>query len=136
MGIICRSKHVGVHELCVKVGSCFVKIQEGRRASWPRAPQTMGQIDSKQAHCPQRFTTCRLTCRPSRLALAGSYPKVPEVRSDWLTKGGRWSRALLIPRLNCALASQPEPPSTRQPMLTSTVVQESTFRSGTEPGSR
>jgi hypothetical protein len=36
MGIICRSKHLGVHELCVKVGSCFVKIQEGRRASWAR----------------------------------------------------------------------------------------------------
>src|SRR2546423_1304891 len=88
MGIICRSKHVGVHELRVKVGSCFVKMQEGRRASWPRASQTMCRIDSKQAHCPQRFTTCRLTCLPSRLALAGSYPRVPEVRSNWLTKGG------------------------------------------------
>jgi len=65
-----------------------VKIQEGRRASWPRASQTMCRIDSKQAHCPQRFTTCRLTCLPSRLALAGSYPRVPEVRSNWLTKGG------------------------------------------------
>src|SRR5450631_704828 len=113
MGVISRPKHLGVHEHCVKVGSCLVKIHEGRRTSWPRASQTMDRIDSKQAHCPHRFTTCRLTCLPSRLALAGSYPRVPEVSSNWLTKGGRWSRALLIPRLNCALASQPEPPSTR-----------------------
>ena len=46
-----------------------------------------GRTDSNLAHCPQRFTTCRLTCLPSRLALAGSYPRVPEGRSNWLTKG-------------------------------------------------
>src|SRR5579863_3082974 len=113
MGIIGRPKHLGVHEHCVKVGSCFVKIHERRRASWPGALQNMVGLTGSQAHCHQRFTTCRLTCLPSRLALAGSYPKVPEVRSNWLTKGGRWSRALLIPRLNCVWASQPEPPSTR-----------------------
>src|ERR1700675_3379029 len=135
MGVICRPKHLGMHEHCVKVGSCFVKIHE-RRRSWPQGVANHGRIDSKQAHCPQRFTTCRLTCLPKRLALAGSYPKMPEVRSNWLTKGGRWSRALLIPRLNCVWASQPEPPSTRYPILTSTVVQESTFRTGDAPGSR
>ena len=41
MGISCRSKHLGVHEHCVKVGCCFVKIQEGRPASWPRTPRTI-----------------------------------------------------------------------------------------------
>src|SRR6266478_1441574 len=113
MGVICHSKHLAVHEHCVKVGSCLVKIQEGRRASWPRASQTMGRTDSNEAHCPHRFTTCRLTCLPSRLALAGSYPRVPVGRSNRLTKEGRWSRALFIPRLNCVLASQPDPPSAR-----------------------
>src|SRR5579863_1103830 len=88
MGIIGRPKHLGVHEHCVKVGSCFVKIHERRRASWPGALQNMVGLTGSQAHCHQRFTTCRLTCLPKRLALAGSYPKVPEVRSNWLTKGG------------------------------------------------
>jgi hypothetical protein len=32
MGVNCRPKHRGVHEHCVKVSSCFVKIQEGRRS--------------------------------------------------------------------------------------------------------
>ncbi len=90
---------MGVHEAWVKKGSCFVKIQEGRRASWPRASQTMGRIDSTQAHCPHRFTTCRLTCLPSRLALAGSYPKVPEVRSNWLTKGGALIESVVDPEI-------------------------------------
>src|SRR5713101_2153545 len=88
MGIIGRPKHLGVHEHCVKVGSCFVKIHERRRASWPGALQNMVGLTGSQAHCPQRFTTCRLTCLPSTLALAGSYPKVPEVSSNWLTKWG------------------------------------------------
>src|SRR6266404_7704882 len=99
MGIICHSKHLAVHERCVKVGSCLVKIHERSRASWPRASQTMGRIDSTQAHCPQRFTTCRLTCLPSRLALAGSYPKVPEVRSNWLTKGGALIESVVDPEI-------------------------------------
>ena len=30
-----------------------------------------GRSGSKQAHCPHRFTTCRLTCLPSTVALAG-----------------------------------------------------------------
>jgi hypothetical protein len=66
-----------------------VKIQQRRRLSWPQGAANHRRTDSKQAHCPQRFTTCRLTCLPSRLALAGSYPKMPEVRSNWLTKGGQ-----------------------------------------------
>src|SRR6266436_7006745 len=41
MGIICHSKHVGVHELSVKVGCVSVKIHERHRASWRRAPRTM-----------------------------------------------------------------------------------------------
>ena len=96
-GISCRSKRFGVHELRVKVGSCF-------REDCAKTPQ---------AHCPHLFTNSRPTCLPSRLALAGSYPKVPEVRSNWLTKGGRWSQTLIIPRLDRVLASQPELPSTR-----------------------
>src|ERR1700676_282998 len=116
MGGICRPKHPGVHEAWVKMGEVgFLFREDSERTSGIMAQGVAnhGRIDSTQAHCPQRFTTCRLTCRPSRLALAESYPRVPEGRSNWLTKGGRWSRALLIPRLNCVLASQPEPPSTR-----------------------
>jgi len=40
-GVICRPKHLGVHEAWVKKGSCSLKIQEGRRASWPREPRTI-----------------------------------------------------------------------------------------------
>jgi hypothetical protein len=34
-------KALGGHEHCVKVGSCSVKVQEERRASWPRALRTV-----------------------------------------------------------------------------------------------
>src|SRR5580693_3800676 len=106
MGSSCHSKRVGVHELRVKVGSFF--REDFRKDSVvAQAPRTILGLTRSQAHCPHRFTTCRLTCLPSRLELAGSYPR------GWLTKGGRWSRALFIPRLHCVLASQPEPPSTR-----------------------
>src|SRR5438105_12169909 len=113
LGASCRATRFGVHELCVKVGSCFREDSGKTSAIVAGGAANHRRTDSKQAHCRQRFTTCRLTCLPSRLALAGSYPRVPEVRSNWLTKGGRWSRALFIPRLNCVLGSQPERPSTR-----------------------
>ncbi len=97
MGIICRSRHLGVHEAWVKKGAVCVKIHEGRR-SRPRAPRTMGRIDSTRAHCPQRFTTCRLTCRPSRPALAGSQPNcargkvyAPHLGNQWQQTGTHFS---------------------------------------------
>jgi hypothetical protein len=112
MGVICRPKQLGVHEAWVKKGSCFREDSGRTSGIVVEGAASHRRTDSNLAHCPHRFTTCRLTCLPSRLALAGSYPRVPEGRSNWLTKGGRWSRALLTPRLNCVLASQPEPPST------------------------
>ena len=45
------------------------------------------RTDSNLAYCPQRLTTCSLTCLPSKLALAGSYLMVPVGRRNWLTKG-------------------------------------------------
>src|SRR5207248_6638128 len=84
---------------------------KARLAVLRRARTTLTEGLGRRVQSPQRFTTCRLTPLPSSVALAGSYPRVPDVRPNWLTKGGRWSKALITPRLACVLASQREPPS-------------------------
>ena len=45
------------------------------------------RTDSNLAYCPQRLTICSLTYVPSRLALAGAYPRVPVGSRNWLAKG-------------------------------------------------
>ena len=63
------------------------------------------RTDLKQAHCPQRITTCRLTCLPSRLALAGSYPRVPEGRSNRLTRGGALVECVVYPKIELRIGA-------------------------------
>src|SRR5450631_1238290 len=116
MGVICPPEHLGVHEAWVKKGSCFLEDSGRTSVIMAQGAANHRRTDSNLAHCPQRVTTCRLTCLPSRLTLAGSYPRVPEFRS-MVDEGGRWSRALFIPRLNCALALTLQLFNAQQPHL-------------------
>ena len=67
-----------------------MKIQERRRASWPGAPRTIVVTDSKpKLTAPIRFTTCRLTCLPSRLAWPGRTPECPSAQVKLVDEGRR-----------------------------------------------
>ena len=63
------------------------------------------RIDSKLAHCPQRFTTCRLTC----LQQTGIGRVVPQgaARRQFklVDEGGALIDSVVDPKVNCALAS-------------------------------
>src|ERR1700757_500586 len=103
VGLICYAKRLGMHETDGKAASCFPEVfRKGARNRAP-LPRTTLLMGSNRVHRPQRFTSCRLTALPSSVALAGSYPKVPEGRSSWLTNGARWSKTLIIPRLDSVL---------------------------------
>ena len=61
------------------------------------------RIDSKLAHSPHRFTTCRLTCLPSRLAFGRVVPQGARSQVKLVDEGGALVESVVCPEIELCI---------------------------------
>ena len=97
MGIIGRPKHLGVHEHCVKVGSCFVKIHERCRASWPGALQNM--VYGKPSSLPPTFHNLQADLSAQQTGIGRVVPESARSQVELVDEGGALVESVVDPEI-------------------------------------